>query len=194
MKKALLFKAIPMAFAVGALLGLPHPASASSADSTKRAFAGIVACGGNHFDRVGGTEGQRARYTLRNLSADQSIFIDRIRMFDAQGGILFDSTASGLPTFFNGVLGPGDNSLDPHQSAHLRSEDVLSGPLSSTQRPIQTVIDWSANAKVLLLEASLVRISRRLDVTTGKLREERGRHQYDCRHIRIVRRPPHPGG
>ena len=174
-------------------LVLTQPALAGHADSDLRAFGGTVACGGNHFNRVDGTEAHRSRYILRNYNPDQSIFVERMRFFDAQGNSQFDSDVSGLPNFLNNVLGPGDNALDPNQTARLGSSDILSGPLDGNDRPIQAIFTWTADKKILVPEITLVRIVRErfeikdLDgnVIGEVLGAERARHLYECRHIVI---------
>jgi len=171
---------------LGLLAATAAPAAhAGHADADTVAFGGTTACGGNHFNRVAGTEGQRAVYVLRNFGDSEGIRIERIRFFDATGATLFDSDATGLPPFVNGVLGPADDSLGPHQTALLRSQDVLGGALPVTGRPIQVHIDWSAEKKVLLLDAVMIRLSRDRDAASGGLGDERARHLLECRHVRI---------
>ena len=178
---------------IAAALMLTQHALAGHADSDLRAFGGKVACGGNHFNRTGGTEAHRSRYVLRNYNLSQSIFIDRMQFFDAQGNSLYDSDVSGLPNFLNNVLGPGDNTLEPNQTARLGSSDILSGPLDGNDRPIQAIFTWSANSKITVPEISLVRLVRErfevkdLDgnVIGEVLGAERARHLYECRHIVI---------
>jgi hypothetical protein len=176
---------VPAAVGAVVLALLSQASLAGHGDADAVAFGGTTACGGNHFNRVAGNEGQRSSYILRNYNDSDSIKIERIRMVDATGAVLFDSAVSGMPTFFNGVLGAGDDSLEPHQTAQLRSQDVLSAPLGSSQRPIQTLVDWTAEKKVLLLDAVLVRVSRDRDIVTGQLGDERGRHLLECRHVKI---------
>jgi hypothetical protein len=165
---------------------------AGHADGTTRAIKGTVACGGNQVIRNGGQEFQGAIYVLRNYDPRIPISIDRIRFYDSSGNITHDflGGGGGLPTFINGILGPLDNTLEPNQTAQLRSWDVLGlTGLPINKRPIQVIIDWSANGRPLLLETGLVRIARKLEITPAglKLGAERSRHLYECRTIRKKR-------
>lgn len=163
---------------------------AGHADGAARAARGTVACGGNQVIRDGGNEFQAAIYVLRNYDPSISINIDRIRFYDSHG-VLTHDFAGALPTFVNGVLSPVDSTLEPNQTAQLRSWDIfgLTG-LPLNERPIQMIIDWSANGRPLLLEAGLVRVARdRIVTPTGvTLGAERSRHHYDCRTIHTSRR------
>lgn len=167
--------------------------TAGHADRGARAVAATVACGGNQVVRNRGDEFQASVYVLRNYNSKSPIYIDRIRFIDATGVTMFDFPGSALPVFFNGVLGPTDNSLEPHQTAQLRSIDVLGlSSLPRSKRPIQVLIDWSADDRALLLETALVRLARErivtIDPDTGaeivRMGKERGRHLYECRTIR----------
>ena len=176
---------------IAAALVLTQPTLAGDMDL--RAFGGSVACGGNHFDRLGGTEAHRTGYVVKNYNPKQSVFIDRVQVFDAQGNSLFDSNVSGLPTFGNNVLGPTDNDLGPNQTAVLYSWDVLSEPLGVDERPMQVVFTWTADGKVLVPDIVLARITReRLEIKDPagnvigeQLGEERARALGTCRHIAI---------
>ena len=162
-------------------IGPISTAFADAADGTARAYSGTVACGGNQAVRNGGKEFQGAVYVLRNYDPHTTINIDRIRFFDSHGVVTHDFTGV-LPTVVNGVLGPGDPTLEPNQTAQLRSWDVLGmAGLPLAKRPIQVRIDWSADGKPLLLEVGLVRLARERIVTaTGvKLGAERSRHLYE---------------
>ncbi|MFV1993348.1 MAG: hypothetical protein ACC635_05535 [Acidiferrobacterales bacterium] len=163
-------------------------AFADAADGTARAYGGTVACGGNQAVRNGGNEFQGAVYVLRNYDPSISINIDRIRFFDSHGVVThtFLGGGGGLPPFVNHVLGPLDYTLEPNQTAQLRSWDVLGmAGLPLSKRPIQVKIDWSSQGKPLLLETGLVRVARERIVTVSgvKLGAERGRHLYECRTI-----------
>jgi hypothetical protein len=132
---------------------------------------------------------------LRNYDPRIAINIDRIRFFDSSGSVThtFLGGGGGLPTFINGILGPFDYTLEPNQTAQLRSWDVLGmAGLPLNKRPIQMKIDWSAvNGRPLLLETGLVRIARERIVTASgaiKLGAERSRHLYECRTIATKRR------
>jgi len=158
------------------------------AGQDKRAISGTIACGGNHFNRVGGTEAQRSSYIIRNFG-DTPIRIDQMTLFNASGNILFSADGATLPAFRNSTLGPGDNILMPNQSAQILSNDILGeSGLGRNARPITLKLDWAADTKTLIPNVGLVRFSRArvrsIDPLTGQPvfnnREERGRHASQC--------------
>lgn len=178
------------------LLGIPLLSQAGHADKDDKARQGTVVCGGNQLNRLpgsdadaaNGTEAHLSRYIFRNYD-DQNIRIDRMQFFDAQGATLYDTNVSGLPTFNNDVLGP-DNIIEPNQTAQLSLEDVLGNiSLPTNNRPIQLRINWSADSRVLKPDMTLVRLVRRRenvgtpDTPDFRVRDERSRHLYECRHI-----------
>jgi len=180
---------------VSALMSMviSSPVFAGHADRGSRAVAGLVACGGNHAVRNKGDEFQLSVYVLRNYNSRLPIYIDRIRFFDSHGTMTHDFPGGALPIFFNGTLGPGDNVLEPHETAQLRSQDIfgLTG-LPVNERPIQVLINWSADDHALILETALVRQARerqvKIDPNTGaeivRVGKERSRHLYECRTIK----------
>lgn len=181
-----------IAAGAAALMVVNGNAIAGHADGGKKAYRGTVVCGGNHFIRNGGKEMQWANYVLRNYNKNSPIQIDRIRAYSAQGVLMKDYVGTNMPAARNGVIGSGDNVIDPFQTAHVRTLDILGNQgLSLADRPIQVRINWSAAQPVKLLESSLVRIARerivQTDPNTGaqtiKYGAERGRHLYECRTI-----------
>ena len=155
-------------------------AFAAASDRAKKGVAGSVSCGGTYFIGAGGTEIQRANYILRNVSDVGSVYIDRVRVFNAAGVILFDSDVSGIPASRNNIINPADNSIEPRQSANLRIVDLIT-PQGRFTRPLQTVVDWSADEPVLTLEAGTVRTTAAYDSVTGAIGAQRGRHSSACR-------------
>ena len=165
-------------------------AIAGHGDGDQKGAVGTVSCGGNYFIRKGGTEVNTANYILRNYADSGVINIDRIRVYDAHGTGLFDSNISGIPVFRNNVLSASDTGLDPRQTAHLKLEAMIP-PQDTLTRPIQTVINWSSEKKILTLEASLVRVNADRDADTGKMGRQRGRHLYECRTTSLKKNSKH---
>ena len=155
-------------------------AFAAASDRSKKAVTASVTCGGTYFIGGRGTEIQRANYILRNVSDKGPIYIDRVRVFNAKGVALFDSDVSGIPASRNNIITPADNSIEPRQSANLRIVDLIA-PQGRSSRPLQTVIDWSADEPVLTLEATNVRTTAAFDSVTGAIGAQRGRHSSACR-------------
>jgi hypothetical protein len=150
------------------------PAGGARADALPTAREGTLLCGGNY----NGSGTNQVSWVLRNYDDARKIVVDRIRLYDSESTVLFDSLGSGLPPSRFLHLGPADNELAPHETAHYRSDELVPAaifpnvPLS--RRPFQFIVNWSAEAKGLALNGSMVR--RRFDSGV-----EVGRHQYDCR-------------
>jgi hypothetical protein len=169
-------------------------AQAAFSDQDDRAFGGTMACGGNHFNRMGGTEAHRTTYVFRNYG-DTPIRVEQMTMYDANGTVIFSADATSLPLFKNSVLGPGDNVLMPNETAQINSDDLLGDAgLGRNFRPISMKIDWAADSKTTLPDFVWVRTSRgRIQVPDPanpgalfwKTREDRARHLNNCRSISI---------
>jgi len=173
----------------GLIAGVTYQSTAfaAAADRSKKGIEGSVSCGGAYYVRNGGTEIQRSTYVLRNLSDAGSIYLDRLRVYNAKGTIIFDSDVSGIPASYNGVITAIDNSLDPRQTANLRIADLIPTQ-GRNSRPIQTVIDWTADEPTLTLEATNVRTNTDIDPLTGKIGKQHGRHSSACRTTKLVRK------
>ena len=174
------------------LLAASSASFAGHADDTTRAFRGTMACGANHFRRLNGTERQFSAWAFRNFDDRQTIFVDRIRIYDATGQLRADYAGTALPTFSLGDLGGTDNALEPYQSATLLSSDMFGDHnFPHAERPLQMIVDWSASGRVLLLSLSHNRLvrDRIKDPVSGAvtLGDERSRGINSCRHIRVGR-------
>jgi len=174
------------------LSATPLFATASPADKNKRAVSGTIACGGNHFSRLGRTEDQSTAYIFRNYDASLPVNINRLAIYDATGTIIADFDGASLPVSFNRIFGGGDNSIEPFQTILYLSADLIGAPLSRNKRPISVQIDWSADSKVLIPEISSVRRARRVEIQFDEFgnqtlltREERSRATSSCRSIVI---------
>ena len=165
------------------LVAMPMLVTASPTEQDSRGVGGTIVCGGSHFNRKNNTEAHRTTYVLRNFNTDLSIYIDRMTIYDATGAVIVEHNGASLPVSFNSVLGGGDNSLDPFQSAQYQSSDLVGAPLAKNRRPIQIHIDWSADARALIPEFVGVRTGRRTDGTNTF--EERGRHLKECRSVSV---------
>jgi hypothetical protein len=144
----------------------------AAADSIK-VRGGTLACGGNHFSRIEGTELHRTSYIFRNFSGYATVTIKRVRVFDANGNVLFDFPGVELPASANTVLGP-------HQTTQINTADILFEDLDSTARPIQSHVEWSygQRQKDVALSGSTVRTVRDSDTGT-----ELSRADSECKLI-----------
>jgi hypothetical protein len=165
-----------------ALSSFAYTAHADRSEGATTARQGTLRCGGNNFLRLGGTEIQRTSWVFRNFDSSQSIRIDRLRVFDANGASLFDSASSTLPQSEAGNIGPGNNLLGPNQTVQWNSEDIIPF-LPPPDRPVQLELQWSSQQKALTLDGITARISRQRDSSTGEQLAERARHAIECRTI-----------
>jgi len=177
---------------ISILAAMPMWVAASPAEQDDRAVSGTIVCGGSHFDRRNRTEAHRTTYVFRNFNTDLPIHFNRLTVYDATGAVIEDHDGTTLPLSSNGVLGGGDNSLDPRQSAQYQSSALVGAPLPSSRRPIQLHVEWSSDARALIPEFVGVRTSRRQEVSFDsagneivRIREERGRHVKECRSVEI---------
>ena len=161
-------------------------AEAARSEATSTARQGVIRCGGNHFLRLGGSEVHFTSYPVRNFDATGVIRIDRMRLFDGPGNVLFDSAiAGGLPQSESGIVGGASNILGPNQSVLFNTLDMPIAFQPDTNRPLQLEIEWSSPRSVLTLDAFTIRISRQRDPATGAILAERGRHAGECRSIAL---------
>ena len=168
--------------AVMLMASIVEQVEAARSEADARGRTGVVRCGGNNFLRLSGTEVHTTTWSLRNLNETESIIIDRFRIFNARGVVLFDSLGGSLPSSNNGVLGPSNNMLNPNQSAHFSSDGIIPF-LALTDRGVSLEVNWSAARPALSLDVVQVRIVRERDPSTGAERAERSRFAIDCRTI-----------
>jgi len=160
--------------------------AASPTEQNDTAKSGTIACGGNYFNRLGGTERHTTTYVLRNIDSAIPIYIKAIRVYNAKGMLIGNYTTATLPVTRNSTLGPGNGKLIPHMSAQYSVSALIpTGPLPVDERPIQVHFDWKARTRVLMPEFVHVRVSRGFDIIANKTKKDRARHLFMCRHIQI---------
>lgn len=149
------------------LFGMLTQAHSSDMPDVIKMKSGSHGCSGNHGTRLGGTENQTTVWNFRNFNADRTVNINSVRIYAANGVVIFDAPAiDSFPGNFKTVMAP-------HQSTQLRSGQIFSSGLPGSQRPIQLVADWviSDGEKGLAPRVGRVRLAR--SALGG---EERSRH------------------
>ena len=148
-------------------------AQAAPIEDTVQLRAGTFACGGNHFVRVSNTEQHRSVYVISNPNAEITIALNRVRVFDANGNLLFDFPSDPLPASVKLEIGP-------YETTQINSFDMLTEELTPLDRPMQTHIEWSnlESRRGLAPSVGLVRTVR--NVSDGA---ERSRASAECRLI-----------
>ncbi len=130
---------------------------------TYRLKSGVHACGGNHRTSSDGTN-----YAVRNFNNNETINIDRVVVFDADGVVLFNfPTVDPFPAGFNPVLAP-------FQSTRLRTQDFFT--VAPSAEPIQTHIQWSVASGTPALAPRI-----------HWVRFAGSRHSLDCSLTRFTR-------
>ena len=171
-----LHKFLPLGLALSGLLLSAAGAEAIGISDSARVRGGILACGGNHFSRLGGEEQHRTVYVLHNFSGKGTISIDSFRLYDANGDVLFGYPSVDLPPSVKTELGP-------HETTQINTADLLEADLGPANRPIQAHIGWSfgPEQRGLALDGSIVRTVRAI---SG---EERSRANSACKLIHYRR-------
>jgi hypothetical protein len=157
----------------------------TTANAADRASQGLVRCGGNNFLRASNTEVHQTNYTLRNFDPAQPIVINGLRVFNATGAIIYDSAVSGLPPALNGLIGPANNTLNPHQSTVILTSSNFLPFLAPTDRPIQLLLAWSSASPAVPLDVRAIFIVRERDPATGDEGAERARNGGKCESILV---------
>jgi hypothetical protein len=170
------YRAVAFAGAVMALAAFV-PAKADNVDTGR---SGSVGCGGSF------TPYNVFAWTLRNFNETDALTITRMRIFDAQGGLRYDSLVSGLPLSLNGLLGPNNKQLGANQttvfnSDQLQQQGVL---VSGMPLPLQVLFDWTAQSRVVPLSATFVRMDHNIqpDGTRGA---QNGLDIASCQNLAI---------
>jgi hypothetical protein len=171
------FAPLARGVAMSALLLCCSQVQATGIGDSIRFLGGTLACGGNHFSRLAGSEQHRTAYIFRNFSRYATITIDRFQVFDANGSVLFDYPGTGLPASVKTELGP-------HDSTQINTADILFEDLDSGDRPIQARVEWSygQGQKDIGLNGSAVRTVRL--TSTGA---EQSRASSECKLIEFER-------
>lgn len=122
--------------------------------------SGTHGCTGNHAIRLSGTEQQYTIWNFRNFNSNRTINIDTIRIYDANGNIIFDSpSVDSVPARFK-------MTLTPHQSTQLRSWEIFATGLPRSQRPLQLEAAWSVTGGLRGLPPKIGRVRLVRDALT----------------------------
>ena len=127
-----LSEALPISVTLTALL---LSSSLTQSDGNK-VRGGTLACGGNHYSRVAGSELHRTSYIFRNFSVYATVTIESVRVFDAKGNVLFDFPSAVL-------LANVKTELGPYEATQINTADILVEELEAAARPIQSHIEWA---------------------------------------------------
>jgi len=169
MKNIKLFLVVYCGFVLSMVSGFSF---ATSSDASKKARGGTVICSGN-FNTASNTRG---RWILHNISQTKSLNLDRMRVYNATGALIYDSNVNGPAPSSTGVA---FGLIGPLQTIMFRTETLvtaglLPGNLPSTERPTKTIFDWSSHSGARMLTPY---------VLLTRPGPGSARHARDCRSV-----------
>jgi hypothetical protein len=181
-----------------------NPNAVKDSDTMKSA---TLVCGGAYWvnQSIKSTGHENAAYwSIRNINDDQSLFIDRIRVHDYDGGLFRDyrwtgasfedalGSGTSIPPDGNGNISGTDNELGPMQPiayGHqmLFEAGVIPEHLIGNPNQVTLLIDWYADEYAYPLSGSLTRQRGEVylpapDDHFGVM----GRASYECKVINKV--------
>lgn len=146
------------------LLLLAGYAEARNGNGGNAPVSGTIVCSGFYTYDEYGSPTHRFRLIFKNINEQADIKIDRGRVYYRDGTLAADTNATGvniLPPGLNGILGPENDILGPHQTEMYFSEYMfgdMEGQIPPLlERNVQIVIDWSSSGNVAPLEIGVVR-------------------------------------
>ena len=115
-----------------------------SKDDLNLGLGGSFACGGGHSSSM-----DYSTYSFRNINSTGSITIDRIRLFDSNAVVVFDSSVSTLPASFKPTL-------TANQSTFVNTSELFT---TAQSNPMQMHVDWTSvdGTRILALSPAFVR-------------------------------------
>ncbi|MEJ2317214.1 MAG: hypothetical protein P8Y83_09735, partial [Gammaproteobacteria bacterium] len=164
-------------FIFAAIPDYAFAANPNAAKDSDRMMSASLVCGGAYWvnQSIKSTGRENASYwSFRNINDDQSLYINRIRVYDFDGSLFRDYRWTG--TSFHDVLGSGtiipadghgnlsadDNELGPMQPSLYGHQDLyIAGVIPEYNRgdpnQIKLVIDWPADESVYPLWGGVLR-------------------------------------
>ncbi|MEJ2329612.1 MAG: hypothetical protein P8Z33_07060 [Gammaproteobacteria bacterium] len=164
-------------FIFAAIPDYAFAANPNAAKDSDRMMSASLVCGGAYWvnQSIKSTGRENASYwSFRNINDDQSLYINRIRVYDFDGSLFRDYRWTGtsfhdvlgsgtiIPADGNGNLSADDNELGPMQPVAY-SHEILNEagviPEHTVGNPTQMtlVIDWNAAKSVYPLAGALTR-------------------------------------
>jgi len=174
MNKRYSVHAIQISF-LSIFLTLTANVQATSSDRGEKAGNGRVVCTGNFQESSSTT----TRWTIHNVDNKRSITLDRMRVYQADGTKVYDSSNDGLAT--SSTVVPFGK-IRPYQTVSFKSETLITNgflpaELPGDQRPVKVIFDWSSNSEKDVITPYV--INTRHSTSTGETR-----HARDCRAIK----------
>ena len=136
-----------------------------------QAAGGRFGCSLYYASRLEGAEITYTNISFRNLGSKGSLTVDKVEIYQSDGGLAAGLTAGKFPPGFRTTLGP-------HQYTSLRLPDVLKTPPAVPG--LQAIVSWTANSSGVVPMVTSVFLTFGRDPKTGAEKESRARHVLPC--------------
>jgi len=112
-----------------------------------------------------------AEITYSNISFRNTITIEKVDIYQADGTLAAGLASGKYPSGFRGSLGP-------HQYTSLRLSDVLKTPPAGPG--LQAIVSWTADSSGVVPMVTSVFLTFGRDPKTGAEKDSRARHVLPC--------------
>ena len=136
-----------------------------------QAAGGKFGCSLYYATRLEGAEITYTNISFRNVGSKGSLTVDKVEIYQADGGLAAGLTAGKFPSSFRTTLGP-------HQYTSLRLPDVLKTPPAVPG--LQAIVSWTADSSGVVPMVTSVFLTFGRDPKTGVEKESRARHVLPC--------------
>ena len=165
-------------FSAALVVPMTNNGLAAPADGELRAISASQLCSGHSRIDPSGNVVTSSNWVFRNYDAEHAIRIDRIRIYDNGGYLLYEANP---PLSSSNGVDPAH--VMPHGTISFHSSQLIGDTHPQPDNPIQFILDWSAveELNVISLDGFVVRINRNPDGSTAAM------FSFDCRTSDIVR-------
>jgi hypothetical protein len=135
------------------------------------AAGGRFGCSLYYASRLEGAEITYTNISFRNLSSKGNMTVEKVEIYQSDGGLAASLAPGKFPSGFRASLGP-------HQYTSLRLADVLKTPPASSG--LQAIVSWTADSSNVSPMVTSVFLTFGRDPKTGAEKESRARHVLPC--------------
>jgi len=136
-----------------------------------QAAGGKFGCSLYYASRLEGAEITYTNISFRNLGSKGKMTVEKVEIYQSDGGLAVGLTSGKFPSGFRTTLGP-------HQYTSLRLTDVLKTPPAVPG--LQAIVSWTADSSGVLPMVTSVFLTFGRDPKTGVEKESRARHVLPC--------------
>jgi hypothetical protein len=136
-----------------------------------QAAGGKFGCSLYYASRLEGAEITYTNISFRNLGSKGNMTVEKVEIYQSDGGLAVGLTSGKFPSGFRTTLGP-------HQYTSLRLPDVLKTPPAVPG--LQAIVSWTADSSGVSPMVTSVFLTFGRDPKTGAEKESRARHVLPC--------------